>query len=167
MLTHAGVSVEISNGCIGLDKLVDDFNYRALHGAIDTPESKTDNQRSIADFFLSKPLWIRDPLFYVSKHRGGKDNYSGIFWNDPYCDGNIDPNFRQVFGHCEINTEPILNEFGHININHYGRDVCYLFDTSLNEVVKIDISPMDVKSLKKLYDKQVTRRMSGNYYHPE
>jgi hypothetical protein len=107
----------------------------------------------------------RDPIFYVSKHRGGRDEFSGIFWFDPFCEDEIDPGLRQIYGHCETNVKPEWNELGHLNLNYYGRDVCYLFDTELGEIVEIKINSMGTKILRKQFDREVSRRISGNYYN--
>lgn len=160
LLTHAGVCTQISNGCTDPVELAEQLNNRlAVHrDLINSAWWREGSNRFTVDL---------DPIFYVSGHRGGRDPFSGIFWFDPFCEEGIDKSLRQVYGHCEIDTVPVLDEFGHINLNYFGRDVCYLFDTALNEVVKIDIEPMDLKQVKELYNLQVSRRISGSYYHAD
>ena len=156
ILTHAGVCTQISNGCsdpVELAELLD--NRLAAHrdlisSAREAGESSVDS---------------RDPIFNVSRNRGGWDEYSGIFWFDPFCEDTLDRGLRQIYGHCEIDTAPVLDEFGQINLNFNGRDTCYLFDTKLDEVVKIDFCPMDKDELEDLYFCQVTRGLRGDYYN--
>lgn len=169
LLTHAGVCTKISNGCIDPVELAENLNQRLSNQKPREPFENPGNLNLHELLMLAdeEAKLQRDPIFYVSEHRGGRDPYGGIFWFDPFTEEGIDKSIRQVYGHCEIDTEPVLDEFGHINLNYYGRDVCYLFDTALNEVVKIDIESMDIKRVKKLYNRQVSRRMSGSYYHPD
>lgn len=160
ILTHAGVCTQISQGCNDPVKLAENLNQRLLKK--DTPE--------YVELLLAaeeEAKFRRDPIFYVSKHRGGREDYGGIFWFDPFCEEGINRDLRQIYGHCEIDTPPVLDEYGHINLNYFGRDSCYLFDTKMSEVVKIDIQPMSKKKIQNLCKKQVSRRMSGSYYHPD
>lgn len=172
ILTHAGVCTKISNGCTDPVELAENLNQRLL---ILEKEEKTRVPVGNSSMNLYERLMLadeeaklrRDPIFYVSAHRGGRDDYGGIFWFDPFCEEGIDRDLRQVYGHCEIDTPPVLDEYGHINLNYFGRDTCYLFDTKLSEVVKIDIQPMSKRKLQNLCKKQVSKRMSGSYYHPD
>jgi len=168
LLTHAGVCMQISNGCTNPVELAENLNQRLLkeHPRDPLCDDKTYNINYRLMLIEENVRLRRDSIFYVSEHRGGRDPFGGIFWFDPFTEESIDKSLRQVYGHCEIDTEPVLDEFGHINLNYFGREVCYLFDTALNEVVKIDIEPMPVKQVKKLFNQQVSRRMSGSYYHP-
>lgn len=168
LLTHAGVCTKISNGCTDPAELAGNFNQRLLNAEPSEP-FENPNHLSLHQLLMladEKNRLRRDPIFYVSAHRGGKDDYSGIFWFDPFYDEGIDRDLRQVYGHCEIDTTPVLDEFGHINLNYFGRETCYLFDTKLAEVVKIPISTMNKGKLEKLYNRQVDRRISGSYYNP-
>jgi len=165
LLTHAGVCTQISLGCNDPVELAADFNKRLWNQA---PRDPVVGQRSIYELLASgaeEASLKRDPILYTSAHRGGRDPFGGIFWFDPFTEEGIDKSIRQVYGHCEIDTEPVLDEFGHINLNYAGRDFCYLFDTELSELVNIDIVPMDIKKVKKLYSQQITNRISGSYYN--
>lgn len=168
LLTHAGVCTKISNGCTDPVELAKNLNQRLLKKS--PPEPIDNNSMSLHQRLMladEESRLRRDPIFYVSAHRGGRDDYSGIFWFDPFCEEGIDRDLRQVYGHCEIDTPPVLDEFGHINLNYFGRNICYLFDTKLSEVVKLPVLSMNKRELEKLYMRQVRRRISGNYYHPD
>ena len=168
ILTHAGVCTQISQGGNDPIKLAENLNQRLLKK--DTHEPVEYKPIGLCELLLAaeeEAKERRDPIFYVSKHRGGREDYGGIFWFDPFCEEGIDRNLRQVYGHCEIDTPPVLDEYGHINLNYFGRDSCYLFDTKLSEVVKIGIKSMHIKKVKKLCDLQVSRRLSGSYYKPD
>jgi hypothetical protein len=165
LLTHAGVCTQISLGCNDPIELAAAFNKRLWSQA---PRDPVVGQRSIYELLASgaeEASSKRDPILYVSAHRGGRDPFGGIFWFDQFTEESIDKNIRQVYGHCEIDTEPVSDEFGHINLNYYGRDICFVFDTEQNELVKISIVPINIKKLNKLYDNEVTRRISGSYYN--
>lgn len=170
LLTHAGVCTKISNGCTDPVDLAENLNQRLFILGKETREPVGNNSMNLNERLMladEEARLRRDPIFYVSAHRGGRDDYGGIFWFDPFCEEGIDRDLRQVYGHCEIDTPPVLDGYGHINLNYLGRDTCYLFDTKLSEVVKIDIQSMSKKKLLNLCNKQVIRRMSGSYYKPD
>jgi hypothetical protein len=147
ILTHAGICTQISNGCTDPVELADELNRRVL-----IPH----------EFKVNRPL---DPIFNISYLRGGRDDFSGIFWFDSLHEAGIDRDLRQVFGHCEIKTRPEMDKFGHLNLNWWGRDICYLFDTERDEIVEIPITPMDKGQLKRQYNREVSRKISGSYYN--
>lgn len=158
LLTHAGVCTQISNGCTDPVELAKQFNSRlSVHrDLINCAWWREGNNRFTVDC---------DPIFNVSRHRGGRDDFSGIFWFDPFCEEGIDRGLRQIYGHCEIDTPPELDEFGHLNLNYFGRDICYLFDTKSEEIVRIEFHPMDNGLVEKQLDREVSRQISGSYYN--
>lgn len=157
LLTHAGVCSQIAKGCTDPAVLAELLNHRL------------ESHREL----LESAWWMEgnnrfthrlDPIFNVSFHRGGRDEFGGIFWFDTYLEPFLDRRLRQVYGHCETSTIPVLDEFGSLNLNYFDRNYCYIFDTESSNIVAIGIEPMDQRLLKKQYNREVMRKISGNYY---
>jgi hypothetical protein len=96
--------------------------------------------------FLDRPVKFLLPdktlpcpsMFNISVVRGGDHRSGGIFWFDfKREDGLAD--VKQIFGHTET-PEPVITEsYIALDTTNDKKD-CWLYDTSINELVRLDLS---------------------------
>jgi len=125
LCTHAGVHVGITMHASNIDSLAGRLN-RGLADYLKNPRSRHEN------------IWAR------GRSRGGIARRGGIFWFDYLREIGLAMEFKQIFGHTPA-SQPIKGKtYLALNTDDDSRD-CWLFDTSNDELVKIELSPRRMK----------------------
>jgi len=129
LLTHAGCHVRLAKH--KNDTLL---NAERLNASMSQfLENPTTYQQ--ADHIVSGP-----PLFNVGKKGGrGKVRFGGIFWFDFQRETGLAPT-KQIFGHTETVDSPVVTG-NYVALDTTNtRDTCWLYDTVINELIRLDLS---------------------------
>ncbi len=89
-------------------------------------------------FTRQKSIFAKSSLFAIGKSRGGLRSRGGIFWHDFRQDYGLDTSIKQIFGHTEI-PEPVVTDTYVALDTTNNRQYCWLYDTSINELVRLDL----------------------------
>lgn len=88
--------------------------------------------------FINNPKKMTDSIFNVGKGRGGTSKCGGIFWFDFKRECCLASNIKQIFGHTEVKEPVVTEEFINLDTTNC-QDTCYLFDTSINEIIELPL----------------------------
>lgn len=127
LCTHAGCSTTLSSGLYDVVEIADYLNAEF-------------------DEWLIKPVCFQRPngdlrlhsssIFNIGFGRGG-GGVGGIFWYDFKREPGLAP-VPQIFGHTET-PEPIIAENYVALDTTNNRQFCWIYDTSTNDLVKLDL----------------------------
>ena len=76
-------------------------------------------------------------IFAIGVSRGGQSRCGGIFWYDFKRESCLAP-VKQIFGHTET-IEPVVTDSYIALDTTNNRQYCWLYDTSINELVRLDL----------------------------
>lgn len=99
--------------------------------------------------WLEKPICFMHPkngwmsadtpeIFHIGIPRGGDHRYGGPFWYDFTLEDGLAKSIRQIFGHTETH-EPVVTDTYVAMDTTNCTNTCYLYDTEMNEVVKLKL----------------------------
>lgn len=121
LLTHAGVHIRLAKYKTDVVAIADRLNEKMAE-------------------YLEKPYEPGpNAIFSIGGGRGGESRNGGIFWYDFKRESGLAP-VKQIFGHTET-PEPVVTEtYIALDCTNNKKD-CWLYDTSVNELVQLRIAP--------------------------
>lgn len=129
LLTHAGCSTTLAAGLDDVTKIADTLN-RSFSEWLKKP---------VCFQFPSGRLNIEpDSIFNIGMGRGGGGE-GGIFWFDYKREFGL-AGVKQIFGHTETKDGPVVTEKYICLDTTNNQEFCWLYDTALNELVRLEIA---------------------------
>lgn len=119
LLTHAGCHIRLAKHSTDVVEVADRLN------------------KKMADYLEHPYEPGPNGIFAIGGGRGGADRNGGIFWLDFKREAGLAP-VPQIFGHTEA-PEPVVTESYVALDTTNNKTHCWLYDTSINELVCLQI----------------------------
>ncbi len=88
--------------------------------------------------YLVHPSASPEGIFAIGLGRGGNNRIGGIFWYDFKRETGLAP-VPQIFGHTETGEGPVITENYVALDTTNNKSTCWFYDTTTNEIVKIQL----------------------------